>query len=300
MVANEAKFDENMKQLRRTNTSNTEGTVTNLDRNSVCSSSSRSSSIVLEVNKGMLFKLLLMSTFIGIVIGILISTIFFSFKVMDIRQEYMNKTLQTRTELEQSKQKLSGINKHNLTLSSSNEELLTELERAKDELEIFYSRKELLNKYEYVLMTGKNRTDVTYEQLQFGVDEMVKRDLNPHLLYGIIKLESNGNEKAKNPKSTATGYCQFLKGTGKWVYEKHLNKGKYNHTMALDGYVNIEMGAEYISYLMKKYNGDIMKSMLEYNGSELGEAYYHKVDNILKSGANINLAKIQQQYKTKV
>ena len=46
-------------------------------------------------------------------------------------------------------------------------------------------------------------------------------DENVHdMVQEIIRRESGGNPKAKNPKSTAYGLCQFLDGTWAYVQKK--------------------------------------------------------------------------------
>ena len=55
-----------------------------------------------------------------------------------------------------------------------------------------------------------NRTDLTFSQLNHGIEQMEKRGISPHLLFGIVKLESSGRERVDNSVSTARGYGQFL------------------------------------------------------------------------------------------
>lgn len=191
-------------------------------------------------------------------------------------------------------------------LQETNEELdsqLLNIAEKNDELhEIIYDKddtiKELEDKvntyedYEYALYYGNERNDLTYEQLQLGEDLMVAKGYDPDLLFGIIMVESGGREDVVNVASGATGYGQFLRVTGRYIYEDVLNAGTYNHNVTpKDGDNNIKMMAAYIDLLYNKYDGDIVLSMKEYCGSSSYTTtynYMNKVNNKLTStGKNI-------------
>lgn len=100
--------------------------------------------------------------------------------------------------------------------------------------------------------------------------------VDPKIIFGIIKVESSFNPNAKSSSSSASGYGQFIRSTAEYIYEKKLNRGAYNHSMAFDPYLNIEMIAYYISSHYKTY-GNYSKALIRYNGGELGQRYADKV-----------------------
>lgn len=264
-------------------------------------------SIILKVDKSIFFKTLIISFVFGIIFGVMGASIVFANTKVKMKDQELSRHEEIYSIIEEQdsiiQKKESIVSSLEDTISDLNNNIfLLEEEKNKmeEELIVFRERKELYDKYEYILTVGpkKTRTDITYEQIKFGEQEMVKRGLNPHLLYSVISIESKGVEKAKNSKSTATGYCQFLKGTARWVYEDLLKKGKYTHDKALNGFINLEMGAEYLSYLMKSNNGDVYRSLLSYNGGELGTRYYQLVDSVLVKNTNTNLSKIQNTYRS--
>lgn len=213
-------------------------------------------------------------------------------------KQYIEETNKiNKLEMEKVTNKIVAIENINSELLEEN----TDLKANNDKLEVqIQELEEARANYNYVLAKSDgNRTDMSMDELKFGIEQMEKRNIDPHLLYGVVMVESNAKRNTTNNKSTARGYGQFLKGTARWVYEVKLNKGKntYNHAMAFDGKTNLEMGAEYISYLMEKNNGSIMKTCLDYNGRELGEAYYHRVNDIIAKNTDTNLQEIEQKYK---
>ncbi len=156
---------------------------------------------------------------------------------------------------------------------------------------------ELYDKYDYALIdSAGNRTDITTEQLEIGVKEMKKAGIDPNLLFSIIMIESRGQSDAANKSSTARGYCQLLDSTGLAMYKRLGYDGStYNHSsMALNGDLNIKMGAAYLTYLMDYYNGDIIKTLNNYCGY-LTDDYRSKLDGYLDEGGT-SLAQIQADY----
>lgn len=89
------------------------------------------------------------------------------------------------------------------------------------------------------------RNDMTVDLFYLIETECAKYDLDPYVLVGLIMTESEGHIRAKNSSSTATGLCQILRGTGKFVWEDwlHHGAGSYDHSMAYNPEVNIKIGA---------------------------------------------------------
>lgn len=148
-----------------------------------------------------------------------------------------------------------------------------ELSKQYDDVESNYNtlknRKELYDKYSYAIIdSAGKRTDLSYDDIQYGEDLMKKYGYNPHILFGIFGVESGYKEDAANKKSTARGYGQLLAGTAKYVYEDILDKGTYTHSYALNGKTNIELTTAYLNYLMDKNHNDLFKSISNYCGRD--------------------------------
>lgn len=158
-------------------------------------------------------------------------------------------------------------------------------------------RQELYDKYEYALIRKDGtRTDITLEHIKSLEDLAVEKGLNREtidLILSIVMTESDGYENAKNNKSTASGFGQFLSTTGTFVYEKLMNMDEYSHDMAMDGSLNLEMMVEYLCYLNDKYNGNMDLVINEYRGLNSKE-YKNKINNYLaNSGHSLNTISIK-------
>ena len=144
-----------------------------------------------------------------------------------------------------------------------------------DELNMLRTRAELYDKYEYAIAYGDDRTELTYEEIQYGEELMVAKGLNPHLMFGTIMVESAGKPDAVNNESGATGYGQFLDSTAEWVWTKLLGNSTYNSNIRKDGTKNIQMMAEYYDYLYAEH-GNTFKVVKQYSGNStnVGAAEY--------------------------
>lgn len=171
-----------------------------------------------------------------------------------------------------------------ISLDHENTELLNynyELTEIVDSLE---ERQELYNKYEYALIREDGtRTDITFEHIKSLKDLAIEKGLNDQvidLILSIVMTESDGYENAKNSKSTASGFGQFLSTTGTFVYERLMNMDEYSHDMAMNGSLNLEMMTEYLCYLNDKYNGNMDLVINEYRGLDSNE-YKNKINHYL-------------------
>lgn len=131
------------------------------------------------------------------------------------------------------------------------------------------------NRIDYLVNTKYGVVPMPYEHKLKVIQECEKRGLFPGDIFGLIKLESTFNPNAASKKSTARGYGQILRGTGASLY-KDLYGGGYNHDMAFDPYLNIEMICYYVSKLYKS-SGSMKTALIRYNGGELGVRYYNIV-----------------------
>jgi hypothetical protein len=182
---------------------------------------------------------------------------------------------------------MSELDLQNASLIASNEEYY-------NQLQAFSNRDALYDKYSWALYNKLGeRNDLTFEQLKTGEDILIAAGLDPNLLFGFICAESDGNEHAENPTSTAAGYGQVLASTGRNVYEKIMNNGPgtFSYDMLLDGDINIVIASNYLAYL-KEHSTSVYEIIDGYAGKH-DEAYYRKLDEILQKGGT-SLAEIDK------
>lgn len=90
-----------------------------------------------------------------------------------------------------------------------------------------------------------------------------KTGLPPALLNAVIQRESSGNSEAVSPKG-ATGLMQLMPDTAK----------QYGVSDPRDPYQNIMAGAQYLSDLLARYNGNISLALAAYNAGPGAVAKY--------------------------
>ena len=162
----------------------------------------------------------------------------------------------------------------NVALANQNKTLANNTE-----LEELRHRAELYDKYNYAIINqmdenlpeDEKRTDITYDQIDTLESLAHQNGLSDDAVAFVLAIamnESRGKEDAKNPRSTATGYCGILDSTGQYLYETIMGnpKGSYTHEMAYNGYINLELSLQYIKYLNDMYGGDIQKIENGYRG----------------------------------
>ncbi len=183
----------------------------------------------------------------------------------------------TNDELDKQLKDIANKNKKLNKIVKKDEETIKELS----------DRVNTFERYEYALYYGNKRNDLTYDQIKLGEELMEAKGYDPDLLFGIIMVESRGLADVVNPTSNATGYGQFLSGTGKFIYERVLGEGRYNHSITpKDGDTNIRMMVAYLDLLYDKYNGDIVKTIKEYCGSSdytKTYSYMNKINSHIKN-----------------
>ena len=105
-----------------------------------------------------------------------------------------------------------------------------------------------------------------------------KYQVDPNLIFAIIKAESNFNATAVSGKG-AKGLMQLMEDTAKDVCKKVDTKIDTNKVgdKLLEADINIELGTKYISILLEKYN-NIAIALTAYN------AGIGTVDNWIEKG----------------
>ncbi|OGO84453.1 MAG: lytic transglycosylase [Clostridiales bacterium GWD2_32_59] len=87
-------------------------------------------------------------------------------------------------------------------------------------------------------------------------------EIEPYLIFAIIKTESNFNNDARSHKD-ALGLMQIRDTTGEWL-AKRLFIRDYTTLKLHDPDINIMMGSWYIKSMMTKYN-DLDTALASYN-----------------------------------
>lgn len=193
-------------------------------------------------------------------------------------------------------EEFKSVSEVSTSLDNENK-VLVEACKSKDEIISEYEdREELFDKYEYAILDKNgNRTDINYSDIKMLNELCDEKGLNNEtvdLVLAIAMTESHGNENAKNDSSTATGFGQFLSGTGAFVYKELMGNNSYNHTqVAMSGTDNLEMMVYYIEYLDEEYNGNINEVINNYRGSN-DPSYNRKLNEYL-STVGLSLDKIQ-------
>ncbi len=91
-------------------------------------------------------------------------------------------------------------------------------------------------------------------------------DVNPYLVLAIVQTESNFRQDRLSSKG-ATGLMQLMPDTADWANEESgLNKSP--EAYRLNARSNILLGTWYISYLLEKYDGDMVKAVAAYNAGQ--------------------------------
>ena len=210
---------------------------------------------------------------------------------------------QLSTGIEESKMTVTGLtdiidelDAQIVQLKEDNLSLASEYDKVSAAYDTLKERKELYDKYKYAIMYSGERTELTYDQIKLGEELMKEEGLNPHILFSIGMTESKYTSDAKNSCSTATGYHQFLAGTGKFVYEDLLGygDGTYVHSrMATNGTTNIKMAVAYLAYLKSQYKGNLYSMMMNYSGRDLsGAKSYMNVMNSYTKQVGVNIFSI--------
>lgn len=189
----------------------------------------------------------------------------------------------------QYQQEIELLNTQNAELTDENAQLTAELQ----EVEYAYAEKKerefsLYKKYWYVLQKAPDNGTWSMDLIEH-IDNICKEnDINPHLVFGIINVESNYRVDVVS-SAGARGMCQFMPRTGRWIYEEKLGHGAgtYDHSMCSDPYINSEMCVAYLVYLINGHDGNMQKVLANYNGST-GTAYYNLVKNAMSAvGQNV-------------
>lgn len=115
------------------------------------------------------------------------------------------------------------------------------------------------------------------EYEEYVVKYSTQYDVDPTLVFAVIKVESNFDPDAESEVG-ARGLMQLMSDAYDWVKFRIDDQREHTYDDMYDPELNIEYGCYYLSYLMDKYDGSI----------ELTAAAYHcgmgLVDGWLEDG----------------
>lgn len=103
---------------------------------------------------------------------------------------------------------------------------------------------------------------VKYKEYVLGYS--MKYDLDPYLVFAMIKVESNFDPDAVSPKN-ARGLMQITDKTGKWGAEV-LKLDNYSLNSLYDPETNLNIGCWYMKSLLKEFGNDTGLALAAYNG----------------------------------
>jgi soluble lytic murein transglycosylase len=93
-----------------------------------------------------------------------------------------------------------------------------------------------------------------------------ERELDPHLILGLIRQESLFNARARSP-ANALGLMQLIPPTAARV-AKQLGLPAPNQEKLFDPEFNINLGTQYLRDLMQRYGNNWFKAVAAYNAGE--------------------------------
>lgn len=127
----------------------------------------------------------------------------------------------------------------------------------------------------------KANKDALYKRVQHTAK---RHDIDPDLVWAIIKMESNFNSDAVSPKGAA-GLMQLMPSTAK----------AFAVSNPFNPHQNIEGGTRYLRYLLAMFNGDLKLSLAAYNAGENTVLYYKNIPPFLETRGYVN--KVLSFYK---
>ena len=139
-------------------------------------------------------------------------------------------------------------------------------------------------------------TNFAYSDCKLIVNECRAQDLDPFVILGIIKRESDFNPNAKGAAGER-GLGQLMENTARPVAE---NLGYvYDADKLFDAGYNLKLTITQLSYLMNIYGKDVHKALTAYNRGQKGlEEYMKQSDgNSAVSDYSVRVLKFAEDYR---
>lgn len=90
--------------------------------------------------------------------------------------------------------------------------------------------------------------------------------LDPFLLVAVMKVESSFNPRAQSAKG-ARGLMQIMPETGAWI-ARELGIEPFHPDDLFEPEVNLRIGAWYLTYLIRRFDGRLALALAAYNGGQ--------------------------------
>lgn len=227
----------------------------------------------------------------GVVIGVvaMIATICTLLSAQAASYEAIIEELNVKHETE-----ITQLNEsHQEKVKALNEQitqLKDDIDRVKIEYESYKNNTEYeakasfatLTKYWYVFRYASPDCGLTPGMIVYADELCQEKDINPDYVWSIIYMESRYNTDATTSLSSARGLGQLLKSTAKSIYENYMGNGSgtYDHSMAYDGYTNLNIMINYLEYLKINYgNPEVMIN--GYSGDQTS-GYYNRLVQLMR------------------
>jgi soluble lytic murein transglycosylase len=121
---------------------------------------------------------------------------------------------------------------------------------------------------------------------EYVIEYSEKNNIDPNLVFAIIKAESNFNPRAVSHKN-ARGLMQISEITGSWGAER-VGIKNYNSEMLFDPEINIRIGCWYLGTLMNEYSGRVDLVIAAYNGGSGNVNRWLKDENYSSTGTSLD------------
>lgn len=122
-----------------------------------------------------------------------------------------------------------------------------------------------------------------YDHLVLKYSELY--DLDPYLVFSIIKVESKFDPNAKSHKN-AKGLMQITEKTGEWAAAE-IGIEEYSSEKLFDPEINIHIGCWYIKKLLDQFE-DIETSLAAYNAGSGNVSKWLQDKNYSKDGKKVH------------
>lgn len=121
---------------------------------------------------------------------------------------------------------------------------------------------------------------------EYVLEYSSRYQLDPYLVFAMIKVESNFRPDAVSPKN-ARGLMQITDKTGAWGAEV-LKLGDYTSGSLLDPETNISIGCWYMKSLLDQFGDDTALALAAYNGGSGNVAGWLKDKSLSSTGKSLD------------
>lgn len=140
-----------------------------------------------------------------------------------------------------------------------------------------------------LIQYAEKLTGLDYNHCQFLIEECKEKNIDPFIVLGLIKRESDFNPYA-NGAAGELGLGQLMENTASVIAE---NLGySYSHHMLLDPEFNLKITITQLAYLKRLYNKDMHRTLTAYNRGQQGLEDY--INSTNKKGISDYSSKVLQ------